>query len=258
MTTRSGVKYVGILSSTSTPTGAESEPLGAVLSCAQQIFSDGALGPLKKMLVVKGEDLDGLSAKGVGLDVPVSMSTSNRAGFRTDTEISKKALEPFGEGRALQKWADDVDDLPLEAGGGLSNTGSSATGGWDQFAANEARFGVKSNYEETLYTTKLDKSSKDYKERERKADQLAKEIMGVSAELAEVVLFSSAYPLSHSTVVYQQHPHSRGERHRFARRGPDRGGPLWRCRPWPQCLRPTCSKASRRGSEQWHRASGEE
>lgn len=62
--------------------------------------------------------------------------------------------------------------MPKGGGGGL--------GGWDQFAANEARFGVKSNYEETLYTTKLDKSAKDYKDRERKAEQLAKEIMNVS------------------------------------------------------------------------------
>lgn len=113
-------------------------------------------------------------------------------GFRTDTEISKKALEPFGEGRTLQKWADDPDAMPLEGDGGtfgepsgnLSGGGGASgvggLGGWDQFAANEARFGVKSNYEETMYTTKLDKTSRDYKERERKADQLAKEIMNVS------------------------------------------------------------------------------
>jgi hypothetical protein len=78
-TTRSGVKYVGILSSTTVPDdGAES--LGVVLSCAQQILKDGGLGVLKKLLIIKGEDLDSLSAKDVGLDVPVSMSNANRAG----------------------------------------------------------------------------------------------------------------------------------------------------------------------------------
>jgi PAB1-binding protein PBP1 len=108
------------------------------------------------------------------------------SGFRTDTEISKEAFAPFGEGRMLQKWADDTDSFSIEderafadmaISGGGNGTGK---GGWDQFAANEARFGVKSNYEETLYTTKLDKTAKDFKDRERKADQLAKEIMSVS------------------------------------------------------------------------------
>lgn len=73
------------------------------------------------------------------------------------------------------KWSDDSLDEPLESsalGGGKSG------GTWDQFATNEAKFGVRSNYEETLYTTKLDRSGKDFKERERKADQLAREIMG--------------------------------------------------------------------------------
>lgn len=205
-TTRSGIKYVGILSST-TVQGEGTESLGVVLSCAQQVLKDGGLGSLKKMLIIKGEDLDTFSAKDVGLDVPVSMSNANRAGqsclsnwtydcfliilplspvgFRTDTEISKKALEPFGEGRLLQKWADDAESLSIEDEAAFADMGSGSGGGgsskgWDQFAANEARFGVKSNYEETLYTTKLDKSAKDFKDREKKADQLAREIMNVS------------------------------------------------------------------------------
>lgn len=93
-------------------------------------------------------------------------------------EISKTDGDAFGQGRALQKWSDDPLDVPLES----SDWGDAKTssGAWDQFAANEAKFGIKSNYEETLYTTKLDRSSKDFRERERKADQLAKEIMGVS------------------------------------------------------------------------------
>lgn len=57
-----------------------SESLGVVLSCAQQILKDGTLGALKKLLIIKGEDFDSLSARDVGLDVPVSMSNANRAG----------------------------------------------------------------------------------------------------------------------------------------------------------------------------------
>ena len=64
-------------------------------------------------------------------------------------------------------------------GGGLEDSSKSTAGKpWDQFAANEARFGIKSNYEENLYTTKLDRSGKDFRNREREADRIAREIMG--------------------------------------------------------------------------------
>lgn len=49
---------------------------------------------------------------------------------------------------------------------------------WDQFAANEARFGLKSNYDENLYTTKLDRSVHDFKEKEKRAERIAAEILG--------------------------------------------------------------------------------
>lgn len=175
-TTRSGAKYVGILSSTSTPENGQ-DSLGVVLSCAQQILPDNALGPLKKTLLIKGEELDSFVARDVGLDVPVSMNRDERTGFCTDTEISKTAADALGQGRTLQKWAVDGDtDMSLE-GGTNSSSSKGALGGWDQFATNEAKFGIKSNYEETMYTTKLDRSTKDFRERERKADQLAREIM---------------------------------------------------------------------------------
>lgn len=79
-TTKSGIKYVGILSSTSVPEEGSTESLGIVLSSAQQILKDDGVGSLKKMLIIKGEDLDSFSAKDVGLDVPVSMGNANRAG----------------------------------------------------------------------------------------------------------------------------------------------------------------------------------
>ena len=55
-----------------------------------------------------------------------------------------------------------------------------ATNGiWDQFATNEILLGVKTSFDEEGYTTKLDCSVPDFKERERKAQQIANEIMGV-------------------------------------------------------------------------------
>lgn len=58
--------------------------------------------------------------------------------------------------------------------------GSGASRGpWDQFAANEKLFGVKTQFDENLYTTKLDRSAADFKEREREAQRIANEIIGV-------------------------------------------------------------------------------
>ena len=56
-------------------------------------------------------------------------------------------------------------------------------GPWDQFAANEKLFGVKTQFDESLYTTKLDRSAADFKEREREAQRIANEIIGVRSPL---------------------------------------------------------------------------
>jgi hypothetical protein len=108
-------------------------------------------------------------------------------------DISFKALTRRGE-RELQAWADDSVGLDLGPGGANSSPGATighgddvtfgagATrgGNWDQFATNEKLFGVKAGFDEELYTTKIDRSAPDYKERERKAQMIANEIMGVS------------------------------------------------------------------------------
>lgn len=52
---------------------------------------------------------------------------------------------------------------------------------WDQFAANEKKFGVKTDFHENLYTTVLDKSGADFKNKEEQAARLAKEIEKSSA-----------------------------------------------------------------------------
>lgn len=61
---------------------------------------------------------------------------------------------------------------------GLGANGNGNT--WDQFSANETLFGVKASFDEDVYTTKLDRSAPDFKERERKAQRIANEIIGVS------------------------------------------------------------------------------
>lgn len=49
-------------------------------------------------------------------------------------------------------------------------------GAWDQFAANEEKFGLKSDYHEEIYTTSLDRTSANYRQSEARAARIAREI----------------------------------------------------------------------------------
>ena len=86
--------------------------------------------------------------------------------------------------RELQRWEEpelnqSLEDMSLEAGGAT---------GWDQFAANESKYGVQSSYDEEYYTTSIDRSHPEYKRREAQAARLAREIEGstpANAHIAE-------------------------------------------------------------------------
>ncbi|CAO1634445.1 unnamed protein product [Parajaminaea phylloscopi] len=189
-TTKTGQRWVGVLHSTSSTTGpAQHNDLGVTLSTAQEIKTDGTLGSPIKALVINGQDLELVEASDITLGQPVrDPAIASQGGFRTDVEISAAEALGEGEGRLLQKWSDDSG----LAGGiedGASVTSSAKAGGaWDQFATNEARFGVKTNYNEDLYTTKLDRSGQDFREKERRAERIAAEIMSqttTNSHLAE-------------------------------------------------------------------------
>lgn len=98
-----------------------------------------------------------------------SMKSSN---FATDTQISN--TQPQIKERKLQKWSDDTPATTSN-----SQVNLKFTEPWDQFAANERLYNVKSDYVEDMYTTKLDKSSKDFKAKEKIAQKIADEIMSV-------------------------------------------------------------------------------
>ena len=82
--------------------------------------------------------------------------------------------------RELQRW-DAGDDTGID----MSLEGGSSTG-WDQFAVNERMYGVQSTYDENIYTTSIDRSNPQYKQREAEAARLAREIEGSSAANAHV------------------------------------------------------------------------
>ena len=103
--------------------------------------------------------------------------------FRTDADISHS--KGVGRERDLQAWVASEDTTITPAGNlvGDDDTFGPGTNGntsWDQFSANETLFGVKASFDEDVYTTKLDRSAPDFKERERKAQRIANEIIGVS------------------------------------------------------------------------------
>ncbi|KAL2264372.1 hypothetical protein VTK26DRAFT_5798 [Humicola hyalothermophila] len=92
----------------------------------------------------------------------------NRSSFRTDAAISNSRL---GTERTLKAW---VPDAGYEVDGSLEKTTSS--GPWDQFAENERLFGLKTDYDENIYTTAIDKNHPQYKERLAAAEKKAREI----------------------------------------------------------------------------------
>lgn len=103
-------------------------------------------------------------------DMAELKSAGKEGGIGTDAAISKKKGN-FGKERELAKWVPDGE--PSEA----LNLQSNPSGNWDQFAANEKLFGLKTDFNEELYTTKLDRQAAHIKAKEAEADRIAREIM---------------------------------------------------------------------------------
>ncbi|KAI4720784.1 hypothetical protein E4T48_03012 [Aureobasidium sp. EXF-10727] len=93
---------------------------------------------------------------------------SNAPAFRTDVEISGNLNIRERELQPWQPSADTAINMSLED--------NSRPGEWDQFAANEALYNVRSDYDENLYTTAIDRSDPDYKRKAAEAERIAREI----------------------------------------------------------------------------------
>ena len=96
-------------------------------------------------------------------------------GFRTDSDIAGNLAV---RERHLQRWVPPTQ-------GGVDMSLESA-GDWDQFVTNEQQFGVKSDYDENLYTTRIDRSNPLYPMRLAEADRIAKEIEADSSHNVHV------------------------------------------------------------------------
>ncbi|KAF8656196.1 hypothetical protein AX16_002633 [Volvariella volvacea WC 439] len=175
LTTKGAKRYEGVISST---TG-EGDTPGVTLKDVKDLGVPGA--PLKDQLFIAASTIDTWSSGPA--DAKLTSSTTNGDSFGTDTDISHK--KPIPRERELQAWQPAEGILPPAPLGGaqgddLTFGPGASSGGWDQFAVNEKLFGVKTDFNEDLYTTKLDRSGADFKERERKAQRIANEIIGAT------------------------------------------------------------------------------
>ena len=119
-----------------------------------------------------------------------NVSQGVSSGFRTDTDISGNLA---GRERELQKWepsADTTVDLSLEESGP----------GWDQFETNQRLYGVETDYDESYYTTTIDKNNPRYKQIAAEAERIAREIEGSSAMNAHVAEERGIKPLDDSGI----------------------------------------------------------
>lgn len=173
LSTKTGKRYEGVIASTA---GERSTP-GLTLRDAKELSAPGA--PLKDHSFIPTTDIDTWSSGPADVKVP------NGDSFKTDTDISQKAPRRERE-RELQAWQADLPQTAVGPPGtahGQHNddvtfgAGSSGHAGWNQFSANEKLFGVRTGFDEELYTTKLDRSGADFAEREKRAQALANEIM---------------------------------------------------------------------------------
>ncbi|OCH94368.1 hypothetical protein OBBRIDRAFT_722811 [Obba rivulosa] len=188
LTTRTHVRYEGVVAAT----GAEGDTLGVTLRSARDLGAPGA--PLREQFFIAVTNIESWLSGPADARAPDSASCSP---FKTDTDISQKTAAR--RDRELQAWQPELD-APVPAASPAPGSaaspppgparahaddetfgpGAGAGGSWDQFAANERLFGVRAGFDEDAYTTRIDRSAPDYKERERRAAQIASEIMGAS------------------------------------------------------------------------------
>ncbi|TBU26223.1 LsmAD domain-containing protein [Dichomitus squalens] len=175
ITTKNNLRFEGVVAST-TPEG---DTTGVTLKDVKEVNTPGA--PLRETHFIAATNIQEWTSGPADAKIPNGADT-----FKTDTDISKTGGRRERELQAWQPESADANGAAAPGASGPANPrnvdeltfGPGASGGsWDQFAVNEKLFGVKAGFDEDAYTTKLDRNAPDYKEKERKAQQLANEIM---------------------------------------------------------------------------------
>ena len=170
--TRNGTSFTGIL----THFDLQPEPALVLSHVLPHPLPDPAPAP-KRTFVVQPKEISSISATQIAVGNSNASSSTSTSGFRTDAAISNVAS---ASQRPLERWQPDAPSNTSGMSGSLEQSALpilTTTGGqWDQFAANERMFGLKSSYKEEFYTTRLDRSHPDYEKRYREAESIAREI----------------------------------------------------------------------------------
>lgn len=189
VTVPSGVKYSGLLTACNQNYNGGVNIILKFPKIVDKGFSDTDLGisegNLAENLVIYGTDVAELELNDIEFIADgkceymkeeqeikhgkICNSDKKKQGFKTDIDILKPHIDV--KERELQKWSPECDeDFELE--GSLEDADSH----WDQFAVNEKKFGIKSTFDEHLYTTRINKDDPNYHQRLKEADKIAREI----------------------------------------------------------------------------------
>ncbi|XP_004303672.1 PREDICTED: uncharacterized protein LOC101292616 [Fragaria vesca subsp. vesca] len=142
----------------------------------QKSVSDSVSKAPSKTLIIPSKELVQVIAKDVTISRDGLLSEvqhEKHQELMIDSSISQSRRGEME--RELEPWIPDEDDPRCPD---LENIFDGHWNrNWDQFETNEALFGVKSTFDEELYTTKLEKGPK-MRELEREALRIAREIEG--------------------------------------------------------------------------------
>ncbi|KAJ5684701.1 uncharacterized protein N7477_001046 [Penicillium maclennaniae] len=188
ITTKGGDRFTGIFSSSTLEASESSILLKMVQRASQENqpktngVSDASSPYLgsgqEHSMIFDIKDVSDIAVPDVS-PAEVSAKESNGAsGFRTDADISGNLAM---RERTLKRWEPAADEINMSL---ESTAGDSA--GWDQFEANERLFGAKTNYDENLYTTRIDRSDPTYRQKQAEAARIAREIEGQDHENAHM------------------------------------------------------------------------
>lgn len=129
-----------------------------------------------KTLIIPGKDLVQILAKDVSVtrdDFASELQREKQLEIMTDSAISHSRYVDVE--RELEPWVPDEDDLQHPE---LDNIFDGPWNrNWDQFETNKLLFGVKSTFNEELYTTKLERGPQT-RGLEKEAMRIAREIEG--------------------------------------------------------------------------------
>ncbi|KAG0152245.1 hypothetical protein CROQUDRAFT_650350 [Cronartium quercuum f. sp. fusiforme G11] len=202
-TTKSGQRFQGLLSSAVT----EAEFCITLKRAVELPLASTSSSPaprtpptVKSTLIILAKELVEVVANDIDLEQASSIGAGvgSFGGFKTDAETSGPNGNQNVREKQLQTWQPssgttlDDDGMNTEEHGledslfpkteaGSTQNRRTFDKPWDQFEANEKLFGTRTDFDEEIYTTKLDRTAKDFKERERKAEALAREIMTSSS-----------------------------------------------------------------------------